>query len=336
MMSNSGSRARRRQTLRRPGACSLVLAVAALATGAGPAGAHGGNAALVHSCIGGGGNVKIVAADEACKKNEIALDWARDAATGTTYTAGAGLSLTANEFSVTGAPWSGLTGVPAGFADGTDDIGPDLTWGNLTGIPSDLLDGDDDGSTAVNALKAALAQDDGTPDQAGDLVSFSQIKDLSGGLGGRITGDFIRNLSIQNSDLAENSVTGANIADDAVGQSEIADDAVNGDRIADGSIRTAHLAPGVLDRSRTTTTVDPGPIVAGARVGVAVTAFGTTFGIDDIVVVSPPPSLESGLVYAGSDVLADGTLVVYLHNITATAIDGSMQTWTIRQLKTGG
>jgi len=39
----------------------------------------------------------------------------------TTYTAGDGLALVGNEFSVTGAPWSGLTGVPAGFADGTDN-----------------------------------------------------------------------------------------------------------------------------------------------------------------------------------------------------------------------
>ena len=40
---------------------------------------------------------------------------------GSAYTAGTGLSLVGTEFSVTGAPWSGLTGVPAGFADGTDD-----------------------------------------------------------------------------------------------------------------------------------------------------------------------------------------------------------------------
>ncbi|MBN1137576.1 MAG: hypothetical protein JXM73_13395 [Anaerolineae bacterium] len=39
----------------------------------------------------------------------------------TTYTAGAGLVLTGTQFSVTGAPWSGLTGVPAGFADGVDN-----------------------------------------------------------------------------------------------------------------------------------------------------------------------------------------------------------------------
>ncbi len=39
----------------------------------------------------------------------------------TTYSAGFGLSLNGTEFAVTGAPWSGLSGVPAGFADGIDD-----------------------------------------------------------------------------------------------------------------------------------------------------------------------------------------------------------------------
>ncbi|HNT56022.1 MAG TPA: hypothetical protein PKG95_15000, partial [Anaerolineaceae bacterium] len=37
------------------------------------------------------------------------------------YTAGTGLALTGNEFSVTGAPWDGLTDVPAGIADGIDN-----------------------------------------------------------------------------------------------------------------------------------------------------------------------------------------------------------------------
>jgi len=318
---------------------SPVLAAAALAIGAGPAGAHGGDTALVHSCIGGGGNVKIVAADESCKKNEVALDWARNAgAPGPTYSAGSGLSLSsANEFSVTGAPWGGITEMPAGFSDGVDDEGPDLTWENLTGVPAgfsdgvddestwdtlpgvpaDLRDGDDDGSARVSQLRSDLSGDDGAPNQTTDPVSFSKIKDLTSMSGeGRITGAFIANLTIRAANLA--------------------DDSVNGDKIAEGSIRTAHLAPGVLDRSRTMTTVDPEPIVAGTRVGVPVTAFGATFDVDDIVVVSPPASLESGLVYAGSDVLGDGTLVVYLHNITAAAIDGSMQTWTIRKLKTGG
>ena len=37
-----------------------------------------------------------------------------------TYEAGSGLSMVDNVFSVTGAPWSGLTGIPSGIADGDD------------------------------------------------------------------------------------------------------------------------------------------------------------------------------------------------------------------------
>ncbi|MBN1770246.1 MAG: hypothetical protein JXB32_03200 [Deltaproteobacteria bacterium] len=67
--------------------------------------------------------------------------------TGTTYTAGPGLTLTGTQFGVSFAgtgtattaarsdhtqAWSSLTGVPAGFADGTDDTGTSYTAG--TGI----------------------------------------------------------------------------------------------------------------------------------------------------------------------------------------------------------
>ena len=37
-------------------------------------GAHGGNASLIHSCVKNG-NLRIVAADEACKDTETPLDW---------------------------------------------------------------------------------------------------------------------------------------------------------------------------------------------------------------------------------------------------------------------
>ena len=43
------------------------------------------------------------------------------------------------------SPWSGLTGVPAGFADGTDDVGlTSVTWTDIQNRPAGLDDGDDD------------------------------------------------------------------------------------------------------------------------------------------------------------------------------------------------
>lgn len=314
-----------------------VLATAALALGAGPAGAHGGDASLVHSCIGGGGNVKIIAADESCKKNEVALDWTRDggAGEGTTYTAGSGLTLSpANQFSVTGAPWSGLTGVPDGFADGVDDEGPALTWGNLTGIPTDLLDGDDDGSTVVGAFATQLATDDGVPNQDGDPVSFSKIKDLTSASGdGRITGEYVRRGTIVSEHIADATITARDLAgSDETGAIVLG--AVTSEKILDGTIQARDLAPGVLERTRMTETVDPPEIPAGVRAAVAVPLTGVD--LLDIVVVSPPASLDNGLVFAGSDVLAPGTVTIYLHNITGAPIDVGSATWTIRRLRTGG
>ena len=336
-MSSSESSAWPRLGLGRKATASLVLAAAALTVGAGSAWAHGGDTALVHSCIDNGGNVKIIAADESCKKNEVALDWTRDGGGdgGTTYTAGSGLSLSpANEFSVTGAPWSGLTGVPAGFADGVDDEGPALTWGNLTGIPSDLLDGDDDGSAAVSAFATRLATDDGVPNEAGDPVSFSKIKDLTSASGdGRITGSFVRDGSIESQDIGDGTITARDLAGSDAADAVVAG-AVTSEKILDGTIQARDLASGVLDRIVTTTSVGPEAIPAGQRVAVEVPLS----GVDplDIVVVSPPAGLDAGLVFAGSDVLSPGTVTIYLHNITPAGIDLGPEVWTIRQLRTGG
>lgn len=62
--------------------------------------------------------------------NTLSSRWGCATDSNTTYTAGSGLALDGTQFSVTGAPWNGLSGVPAGFADGTDDTGAD--W-QLTG-----------------------------------------------------------------------------------------------------------------------------------------------------------------------------------------------------------
>lgn len=336
-MSNNGSNARLRRARTRNAVRTAVLGAAALALGAGPAGAHGGDAALAHSCIDNGGNVKIIAADESCKKNDVALDWSRTASGGggTTYTAGEGLTLSsANEFSVEDVPWGSLAGVPAGFADGVDDEGPDLTWGNLTGIPSDLLDGDDDGSAAVGALAAQLATDDGEPNEHGDPVSFSKIKDLVSTSGeGRITGEFVRTDSIEGGHIRNGTIATSDLAgSDAAGAIVLG--AVTSEKISDGTIRARDLASGVLDRMVTTTTVGPQEILPLDRAAVEVPVA----AVDplDIVVVSPPASLDDGLVFAGSDVRQPGTVTLYLHNITASPISLGNGTWTIRHLRTGG
>src|SRR4051794_40293305 len=133
------------------GTAALILASVTTA------GAHGGDTSLVHSCVSKkDGSLRIVGANHGCSKGETPLDWSRDGAGSTTYTAGPGLTLNGTEFSVTGAPWSGLTGVPTGFADGTDDVdggtAASAPWTGLTGVPTGFADGTDDvdGGTAAS------------------------------------------------------------------------------------------------------------------------------------------------------------------------------------------
>ena len=65
----------------------------------------------------------------------------------TQYTAGTGLTLTANEFALDAttivADWTNLTNIPANLdLDETDDF--DGEWTSLANIPTDIADGDDD------------------------------------------------------------------------------------------------------------------------------------------------------------------------------------------------
>lgn len=74
-----------------------------------------------------------------------------------------------------------------------------------------------------------------------------------------------------------------------------------------------------------TVSINPGSIAAITRGSATGTITGLKAG--DIVVANPPDALNTGLVYAGSQVLADNTLTVYLGNLTAGAIDDSARDW---------
>ena len=71
-------------------------------------------------------------------------------------------------------PWSGITGIPAGFADGTDDGASD--WSQLSGIPAGFADGTDDGASdwsQLSGIPAGFADD--TDDGASDWSELSGI-----------------------------------------------------------------------------------------------------------------------------------------------------------------
>jgi hypothetical protein len=335
-----------RATTRRAGV-SLALMAMGLLAGPGSAAAHGGDNTKIHGCFGASnGKIDIVGANEACKKNDTALDWpAVD--TNTTYSAGSGLALSpSNVFSVTGAPWGGLTGVPAGFADGVDNVGSshvqwndidgipagfadnvddvdsDVAWQDIADIPADLLDGDDDGSTAVAAHRSELAANDGAPNETGDPVSFTKVKDLGSVAGGRILGSFVQDGTLHSQDVADGTLQGQDIADGTLQGQDIADGAISGSKLS-----------GVVQM--TTDFVDPPSIAANTRAAVTMTG-GLLTGVkpNDLVTVSPPALLEPGLIFTGSDVLLPGVVTLYLYNISAAPIDGSAQTWTVRRLIT--
>lgn len=307
-------------------AVTVALAALALAASAETAIAHGGDTTMIHSCIvPSSGYAQIVAPNDTCPKNDRAQDWSI-LDTNTTYSAGSGLSLSGTVFSVTGAPWSGLTGVPSGFADGIDDVGS-TRWSDLTGIPADLLDGDDDGSAGLTELMSRLESNDGAPNEDDDLVSFSKLKDLEG----RILGSFIQNGTIEGLDVAAGAITAANLAGTYTGSIEAVAGAVTSEKILDGSIEGRDLGTVV---TVATQPVDPPSVAAGTRAAVTIPIAGVR--ANDLVTVSPPAGLEQDLVFAGSDVLLDGEVTVYLHNPTAAAVDGSTQTWKVRRLNTDG
>ena len=335
----------------RRAALTLALTAAALASSAGPAAAHGGDTSKIHSCIvPASGYAQIVGPGDTCSKNYQPLDWAA-VDTNTPYSAGSGLSLTDNVFSVTGAPWSGLTGVPAGFADGEDDLGDvwdDLSgvpagfadgdddvgdvWDDLSGVPAGFADGDDDdGSAGLVQLKSQIATDDGAPNESDDLVSFTKIKDLESAAGGRILGSFIQNGTIEGLDIANGAITAAQLAGTYSGSTQTIPGAVTSEKIFDGTIAGRDLGQVV---TVVTDGIDPLPVLAQTRAAVTLPVAGVR--TDDLVTVSPPADLEQGLVFAGSDVLQDGVVTIYLHNATAESIDGWTRTWRIRYLDSDG
>ncbi len=157
----------------------------------GLAGAHGGDPAKVHACVvAGSGAIRVVEPTESCRNNESPLDWSLNG--GTTYSAGFGLALNGNQFSVIGAPWGGLSGVPAGFADGDDDDGSSLVAqlrNDLTTGGSGVVDGSSIRSGTITA--AALA---GSDDPAQPVV-------------GAVTSEKIADGTIQNRDIAAGAIT---------------------------------------------------------------------------------------------------------------------------------
>ena len=86
-------------------------------------------------------------------------------------------------------PWSGLTGVPAGFADGVDDVGlTSVTWTDIQNRPAGLDDGDDDTLGGLSCTSGQVAKWNGSAwacaadnDSGGDITGVTAGTGLTGG-----------------------------------------------------------------------------------------------------------------------------------------------------------
>lgn len=124
------------------------------------------------------------------------------------------------------APWSGLTGVPGGFADGTDDTTP------ATGAvgSAQILDGDvaavDLATSAVTSAKVLDGTLVNADVSASAAIAYSKLN-LAG--------------SLSVTDLASGSVGGTQIIDSTVTAADLASDAVTSAKVLDGTLLNADV-----------------------------------------------------------------------------------------------
>jgi hypothetical protein len=139
------------------------------------------------------------------------------------------------------APWSGLTGVPAGFGDGIDDdsggtVTSIATGAGLTGGPIT-----DSGTVAIADGGVTM------PMVATGAVGSAQLANDS------VVSAHIVDATIVASDLAVDSVTAAQLASDAVDTAAIIDANVTAPKIAAGAVGAAQIDAAQVQRRVTTT-----------------------------------------------------------------------------------
>jgi len=158
-------------------------------------------------------------------------------------------ALRANAASV--APWSGLTGVPTGFADGIDNN----SGGTLTAI------------TAGTGLSGGTITSSGTLGIANGGVGMAQIAtgavDGARVLDGSLGAVDVQADSLGAAQIAGNAITAAELADAAVDtaavqnlaitQAKIAAGAVGTNELQDGGVGLADLANGAVNASKIVT-----------------------------------------------------------------------------------
>jgi hypothetical protein len=134
------------------------------------------------------------------------------------------------------APWAGLTGVPAGFADGIDQ---------------------DSGGT-VTTINAGAGL------SGGPITTTGTLAIAAGGINASMIGTGqvgpaqIASSAIDSARIADESIAAADIGPNAVGASELADNAVDTAAIGNAQVNAAKIAPGAVGATQ----IDPTQVQA--------------------------------------------------------------------------
>lgn len=211
-------------------------------------------------------------------------------------------SLRANVASA--APWSGLSGVPTGFADGIDND----SGGSVTSI------------TAGTGLSGGTITGSGTLAIANGGVGSAQIAD-----GGVTTVDIAAD-SIGSAQIATNGVAAAELADQSVDTAAIQNLAVSQAKIAPGAVGPGQLAAGAVGLAQ----INAGQVQARVAGTCAVGEYFRGINADGSVACEPVPGVPRiSIVDDPTNTLAfgaaiaigvDGLPVVAYHDTTAGAL----------------
>lgn len=181
------------------------------------------------------------------------------------------------------APWSGLTGVPAGFADGIDH---------------------DSGGT-VTSVSA------GTGLSGGPITGSGSLSIANGGVGSLQIADG----SVAAVDLASNAVGTAQLANDAVTAGKLANNAVDSAAIIDANVTSAKLAPGAVGGAQ----INPAEVQARIGGGCAAGTFVRAVQADGTLQCEPPAQAQQLNVV---EALANGGSPIFARSSLAVPADG--------------
>jgi predicted regulator of Ras-like GTPase activity (Roadblock/LC7/MglB family) len=202
------------------------------------------------------------------------------------------------------APWSGLTGVPAGFADGIDND----SRGTVTSITAGtgLAGGVITGSGTIGIANGGV----GTAQIAAGAVGTSQLAN------GAVTGTQLATNAVGTAALADNAVDTRAVQNLSITQAKIAAGAVGSTQLAAGAVGTAQINPAQV-QARITGTCAIGEYFRGINPDGSV-ACEPVPGVPRITVVDDPANSvgEDTSIAIG----ADGLPVISYRDSTALAL----------------